>query len=242
MRVCWLLLCVLLSISAALAAEICDPARVVGPYAVQISGTTTISGDPKPTTSLGSIVFDGNGSVSGTTSTMFSGYLLGKPVTGTYDAKLDCSIVWKLQDDSGAFQHFGGTYSADGARAQFKQTDPGGPLDGIMEKTPDTCSAASLKEAYSYTVAGSTTPMQDGDEARTVSAKGTLDVAASGSFQVQSDCSVLFRLTVPGKTPEGEAPFPMNMRGFLVNGGNEILAFQTDPGAMVAARLRAVTK
>jgi hypothetical protein len=30
----------------------------------------------------------------------------------------------------------------------------------------------------------------------------------------------------------------MTMRGFLVNGGNEILAFQTDPGAMVAARFR----
>jgi hypothetical protein len=29
----------------------------------------------------------------------------------------------------------------------------------------------------------------------------------------------------------------MNMRGFLVNGGKEILAFQTDPGAMVSARL-----
>ena len=110
-----------------------------------------------------------------------------------------------------------------------------------MEKTPGTCSAANLMETYSYTVAGST-PMQEGDAARTVSAKGTLDVAASGSFQVQSDCSVLFRLTVPGKTPEGEAPFPMNMRGFLVNGGKEILALQTDPGAMVAARLHAVTK
>jgi hypothetical protein len=29
----------------------------------------------------------------------------------------------------------------------------------------------------------------------------------------------------------------MNMRGFLVNGGKEILAFQTDPGAMVSALL-----
>jgi hypothetical protein len=28
----------------------------------------------------------------------------------------------------------------------------------------------------------------------------------------------------------------MSMRGFLVNGGKEILAFQTDPGATVAAR------
>jgi hypothetical protein len=30
----------------------------------------------------------------------------------------------------------------------------------------------------------------------------------------------------------------MNMRGFLVNAGKEILAFETDPGAMVAARFK----
>jgi hypothetical protein len=38
--------------------------------------------------------------------------------------------------------------------------------------------------------------------------------------------------------PDGQAaePSPMTMSGFLVNCGKEILAFQTDPGAMVAAR------
>jgi hypothetical protein len=34
----------------------------------------------------------------------------------------------------------------------------------------------------------------------------------------------------------------MTMRGFLVEGGKEILAFQTDPGAMVAARLSSDSK
>jgi len=34
----------------------------------------------------------------------------------------------------------------------------------------------------------------------------------------------------------------MTMRGFLVNGGKEILSFQTDPGAMVAARFRSDSK
>jgi len=32
----------------------------------------------------------------------------------------------------------------------------------------------------------------------------------------------------------------LRMRGQLVNGGREILAIETDPGAMVAARLNAV--
>ena len=61
-----------------------------------------------------------------------------------------------------------------------------------------------------------------------------IDVAQDGGFQVDSDCSVRFVLAV------GDSP--MTMRGFLVNGGKEILAFQTDPGAMVAARFTAVEK
>lgn len=218
--------------AVAQAADICDPGKLTGPYAFQLSGLTTISATPKTTASLGRIVFDGSGGVSGTASSTFSGLLLGNPVTGTYQAQADCSISWKLQDDSGAFQHFSGTFSGDGSRVEFRQTDPGGVQHGIMQKTPDACSAADLQEKYKFIVSGSTTPMQSGQVARAVSADGTVDVGANGSFKVDSDCSVRFTLTLPAETS------PLAMRGFLVNGGKEILAFQTDPGSMVAARLR----
>jgi hypothetical protein len=90
---------------------------------------------------------------------------------------------------------------------------------------------------YYFTVSGITTPMLPGQVPHAVSAKGTLDIARNGSFQVESDCSVSFGLTLsPQGGPEVDQPSPMNMRGFLVNGGKEILAFQTDPGAMVSAR------
>ena len=79
--------------------------------------------------------------------------------------------------------------------------------------------------------------MLPGQVPHTVSAKGTLDIAWNGSFQVASDCSVTFGLTLPPQDGQVDQPPPMNMRGFLVNGGKEILAFQTDPGAMVSARL-----
>src|ERR1700730_9416796 len=91
------------------AADVCNPADLIGPYAFQLSGTTKISGTPKPTASLGRIVFDGEGNLSGTASAMFEGLLLGNPVTGTYEAKSDCTVAWKIQDDSGAFQHFSAT-------------------------------------------------------------------------------------------------------------------------------------
>jgi hypothetical protein len=53
---------------------------------------------------------------------------------------------------------------------------------------------------------------------------------------VESDCSVRFGLTVPAQDGQVVESSLMTMRGFLVGGGQEILAFQTDPGAMVAAR------
>ncbi len=236
MRTNWLLLLLLLPGLAAQAADACNPADLAGPYAFQLSGLTDISGTPEPTVGLGRITFDGHGGLSGTVSATFAGLLLGNPVVGSYEAKSDCSVIWKLQDDSGAFQNFGGTLSTDGARVQFKQTDPGGVQRGIMQKTADNCLAADLRKKYNFTVSGSTTPMVPGEVPRTVSSKGTINIAENGSFEVGSDCSVHFVLTLP---PE---PSPMTMRGFLVDGGTEILAFQTDPGAMVAARFNADTK
>lgn len=236
------MLLVLLPGLPAQAADACNPADLVGPYAFQLAGLTDIAGTPKPTVGLGRIVFDGHGILSGTASATFAGLLLGNPVTGTYEAKPDCSVIWKLQDDSGAFQNFSGTFSTDGTRVQFKQTDPGGAQRGIMQKTSDNCSASDLRKKYYFTVSGSTTPMLPGDVARTVSAKHTLDIAENGSFQVESDCSVRFQWTLPSQDGQVAEPVPMTMRGFLVNGGTEILAFQTDPGAMVAARFSADTR
>lgn len=226
----------LLAIPFAQAANVCNPADLVGPYAFQLTGSTDISGTPEPTVGVGRIDFDGRGSLSGTASATFRGLLLGNPVTGSYEAKSDCSVIWKLQDDSGAFQNFSGSLSSDGTRVQFQQTDPGGAQRGIMRKISGACSAADLLKKYDFTVSGSVMPMLDGEVAHAVSAKGTVDIAENGSFEVDSDCSVVFEWTLPDQDGQATEPLPMAMRGFLVNGGKEILAFQTDPGAMVAAR------
>ena len=221
----WLLF--LIPAAAAQAADVCNPTQFSGPYAFQLAGSTTISGKPQPTTSLGRLVFDGSGKISGTSSVKFSGLLLGNPVTGTYEAKSDCTLTWQLQDDSGAYQHFRGKLSPDLIRVQFSQTDPGGTR-GIMEKTSDSCSSTDLQRKYSYAVAGVTKPMVPDQVGHTVSTEGVLDTARD-NVQVDSDCTVHFVL----KLQNADA----TMRGYLVNGGKEILAFQTDPGAMVAARL-----
>ena len=225
---CLVLLC--LTLATAQAAIVCNPAKLAGSYAFQLAGQTTISGKPQPTVGLGRITFDDSGKLSGTSSAMLAGFLIGNPVSGTYDAEPDCSITWSLRDDSGGLQNFKGTLSPDLTRIQFRQTDPGGLRDGIMSRTPASCNTANLQLKYDFTVSGSTTPMQPGEEARTVSAKGTIDTTREGSFQIDDDCSVTFIFTLANQPA-------MHMRGFLVNGGRGILAFQTDPGAMVSARL-----
>jgi len=108
-----------------------------------------------------------------------------------------------------------------------------------MQKISDSCSAADLQQKYTFKVSGSTTPVQPGEVAHTIATEGTVDVAENGTFQVESDCSLHFVLTLPPGLSPIVIP-PMTMRGFLVNGGKEILAFQTDPGAMVAARFKAM--
>jgi hypothetical protein len=227
----------LLLLPFAAQAQVCDPVRFSGPYAFQIFGTTTISGDPKPATSLGRLIFDGHGKISGTSSTMFAGYLLGNPVTGTYELATDCTLTWKLQDDSGAFQSFSGTISPDLARGQFRQAGFGGPQRGTLTRSSDRCTAQDLKTRYTYTVNGSTTPMVDGDIGQHVAAAGTVDTTRNTSFSVDPDCTVTFDLSVIG---EDQLLTTVRMRGQLVNDGREILAIETDPGAMVAARLNAV--
>jgi hypothetical protein len=218
------------------AADVCDPRVLTGPYVFQMAGSTTISGTPQPAVSLGRIVFDGSGKITGTSSVTFSGVLLGNPVTGTYEAHPDCSVTWKLQDDSGAYQNFSGKVTQEGRRVQFTESGTGG-LHGSMQKTADSCSSADLRRRYNYVASGDTKAMQPGQEAHSVSAKGQVDTAWNNSFKIDGDCSVHFTLTLPPPSGEASEQPPIHARGFIVNGGKEILGFQTDPGAMVSLHL-----
>jgi len=224
---------------------VCDPRPFQGAYAFQLSGETRISSDgkPKPAASIGNLTFDGEGGVSGYSSAQYAGYLQGNPITGKYEAHTDCSIAWSLQDDSGAFQHFAGKATPDFTHIDFHQTDPGGPQRGLMMRTPDSCSAATLRPQYRFTISGSFTPMLDGQEPRRVALSGAAGVTGGkvsitfssdtapvdGSMAVDSDCTV--HVEIGGSSP-------MTLRGFLVDGGKEILAIQTDPGYTVTARFQ----
>src|SRR5690348_4117526 len=156
------ILFVVSSFATAAAADVCDPAQLHGVYGFQLAGPTTISGKPQPVVSVGRLVFDGQGGVSGVSSVSFTGLYLGNPVTGMYQARTDCSIDWSLQDDSGNHQHFHGTLTADGTQIRFRQTDPGGPSRGLMVKSQTACQEGDLQPRYRVSVSGALFNVQTG--------------------------------------------------------------------------------
>ena len=232
-------------------ADVCDPRKFDGAYGVQLSGTTTISGTAQPVAVIGRLVFDGHGAVTGYMSVNFTGYLLGNPVSGSYDAHTNCSLNWSLQDDSGAFQHFSGTMTGDFRSVNFRQTDPGGADHGIMARTAATCGNSGLLNRYTYSIAGSTTPMLPGETAHTVKSSGAVDVAggklsftpdgphapSDGTIDVDGDCVATMQFTLSGS--DSDAKIPVNLRGVLLDDGKQILAIQTDPGTTVLAKFTA---
>lgn len=250
-------LCLMLSLLAVLslcarAADVCNPRDLEGGFGFQLNGRTNISGESKPAVTLGSLAFDGDGGVSGTASVKYSGLLLGNPVTGTYAASTDCNVTWSLQDDSGAYQHFSGIATPDGRRVRFRQTDPGGAQDGLLVRTaaPD-CKSSDLRTKYAFTLSGTMVPMTQVAPSNSVHAKGVMEQDSTHHFRltlddqsatdvdlsIESDCTMDMGLVLP---IEGdETAKPLKLRGILVDAGREILAIQTDPGAVVSARFTA---
>ena len=230
-------------------AEVCDSNALKGAYGFSLTGNTTIGGATRPVAVVGRLVFEDSGNLSGISSAAFTGLILGNPVTGKYDAHSDCSVTWSLQDDSGNFQHFAGTLSGDGASVTFHQSDPGGAENGILRRTPDSCSESTLSGNLNFSMTGSTVEINTAAENGHVSTSGLLiaDGAGglsfspgpdqpplgAGTYDVQDDCFVEIALELP----ERDTTATMHFRAILVENGRAVMGIQTDPGSIVGLRL-----
>ena len=236
-------------------AEVCNPKALDGAYGFSLTGNTTIGGPVRPVTVIGRLVFQDSGNVSGISSASFTGLILGNPVTGQYEAHADCSVTWSLQDESGNAQHFAGTMSADGRRAGFRQTDPGGAEDGTLLRTMDVCSDSSLLGRFNLTASGRIVDIDNANDSGSISFEhlliadgaGNLSFAqepdepavAAGSYKVRDDCFIELVLKV---TEGGDETAPRHFRAILVENGREVQGIETDPGTIVALRLVAETE
>jgi hypothetical protein len=118
-----------------------------------------------------------------------------------------------------------------------------------MARTSAECKLSDLRNEYAFTLSGSTTPMTPGETSSTVVAKGLIEAGKSGGYRlalsdgsaaltdstltVDAGCVVDIGLTLPATGAEPATP--MMLRGVLIDEGLEILAIETDPGAMVSA-------
>jgi hypothetical protein len=207
---------------------------------------------------LARLVFDGEKSIAGYSSVNFNGLLLGNPVTGTYEVKPDCTMLWSLQDDSGAFQHFSGIVAPGGGKVEVRQADPDTGEGGILVRTAPNCKVSDVRASYGFTLSGAYSPLAPDGVSGPISAKGVIDTDPSGkftlsrgnaraggsmdaksdgTFEVDDDCIVRFEFVLPAGG--SEAPVPMKLRGILVNEAREILAIHTDPSAVVSAKFTA---
>jgi len=87
-----LLLILISALDLPLCAEVSNLKDLQGPYGLQLSGETTISGESKPVANLGRIVLAVDGGISGYSTVMLAGYLLGKPITGAFEVRWECTI------------------------------------------------------------------------------------------------------------------------------------------------------
>jgi hypothetical protein len=226
-------------------AAVCDPNQFQGAFGYQLSGSTTISGTSKPIVTIGRLLFD-RGTISGEASVNFAGYFLGNPVTGSYEARTDCTVSWRLQDDSGAYQNFEGTFHPETKTVAFRQTDPGTPRRGTLAQTQSDCSPRDLSGRYRFDMEGSLVLLDIGNGLNAITAKGLLDAdgsggfrlltpniasTAGGHFEIENGCIVRFEL--PG---EGDWS-PRKFRGVIVQSGDEVLGVETDPATAVRISL-----
>jgi hypothetical protein len=229
------------------AADVCDPVLFPGAYGAILSGTTTIAGESKLVASVARLEFDSSGKIRGVSSVSFGGLLVGNPVTGEYTAQNDCSVTWRLQDDSGNQQNFAGKASLDGKRVQFNQTDAGSPQRGVLVRSAESCQSSDFRGRYRIAIAGSTIAMDTGQLTSRVDINGSLDADGntglrftpdrespaidSATFEIEGGCFVRLQFTAAGTA--------MHFRGILTNGGKEVVGIETDAGATVTLRATA---
>jgi hypothetical protein len=112
-----------------------------------------------PIAAIGRLTFDADGKINGASSINFNGLFLRNPVRGTYELQSDCTLTWSLQDDSGGWQHFAGTLQPGGRWASFHQADSGTAGRGVLMRSANGCTAATMHGRYRFAMRGVSTPL-----------------------------------------------------------------------------------
>lgn len=113
----------------------CGEHTLRGSYGTNISGTFFLSPTmPIPIASVGRLVFDGVGNVSGTDSNSFGGTFSRSAVTGTYTVEGDCTGTLTVTFPNGFVITNDIVIVDSGKEVSLIQTNPGAVVTGVLKR------------------------------------------------------------------------------------------------------------
>jgi hypothetical protein len=196
-------------------ANTCTNASIDGSYAYTLSGWVVTTTAEYPFADSGELTFDGNGSLSGSSTYSLDGGTQGRTLTGTYSVGSDCTGTATVSDNLGNSMDLNLVIVGNGQSIQLMQSDSNTIISGNATAIPATCALETIGGSYSfaiggwvydssgnpypYTDAGTLTLGGSGGNATlndTVSTAGTVATRSiSGTYAVNSKCIGTLTLT-----------------------------------------------
>ena len=114
----------------------CDERTIAGNYGYKFTGTFFVSPTTSlPLTSVGRMIFDGTGNVSGTDFGSFGGSFGTYTATGTYTVEADCTGTLNVTLNPGGFTIDNKIVVVDNGKEIFLiETNPGAVVSGVIKQ------------------------------------------------------------------------------------------------------------
>lgn len=222
-----------------LAHATCSNASLKGTYGIVSTG---LNGSLQPASSLDQLTLDGAGHFSGTSTKSSDGTIVTAAMTGTYTIAATCNGT-AIATAGGETRHDNIYLNNANAGAFLIQTDKTHVESGVaVAQGAATCTNLGVKNSYSFEATGQVIGTGQVAAAGRLSLNGTggitgtltlsLDgvihsnVAASGTYAINSNCTGTAKITPTGLTS-------MDFNLVVVNGGKEIMAIETDNHSIV---------
>jgi hypothetical protein len=128
--------------------HICNSATLSGAYGYLMTGqvfNSTVGFIPF--TDSGSLTWDGNGKVTGSSTLNVDGGITSRTLTGTYMVNSDCTGSLKYKDNLGNSGSINMVIIGSGTEIQFLETDSGTVISGNAKPQQTNCAAPEPPKA-----------------------------------------------------------------------------------------------
>jgi hypothetical protein len=193
---------------------------------------------------VGQIIADGNGNLSGSWTMSFNGSISIGTFTGSYLMSANCTGSFQIFGEDISVAHFNIVLDDSHHGFQMIQTDTGFDQPGFgISQGNVSCGLTGKKQTFATNLAGVQIASSAAEGAvgqitldghgnisgfETFSVGGTISGAVvTGTYSMNSDCLGMAQITPSGGPTT-------NFNTVVVNGGKEMLLFETDNTTLIA--------